>query len=299
MRKKIATLSILALFIISLGTATTISQEDVVVDLEDNRVSAEISVESLTTETFNYQTSHPVEQLQVNINGNNVDCDISELAIGANINCDTPVSENFTVSLNYKTNGLTNSQGSISVFRYSQSIYRPIKEYNFRVILPEGTGIVDQSDATTSVISPESGTAGNMNGRRFYVEWTSQPELGEPVNYRVLYEPLQEEEGNRLILPGSIIALTIVLILSYLVYRRKNIVEKSNKLEELSQDGKLVVEMLQDRGGEMIQKDIVEESDYSKAKISGVVSELVEEEVVSKEKEGRSNKVSLNEEFRS
>ena len=56
--------------------------------------------------------------------------------------------------------------------------------------------------------------------------------------------------------------------------------------------------MLKNSEGEMLQKDIVEQTDYSKAKISGVVKTLVEQEIVTKEKEGRSNKVSLKKEYR-
>ncbi|WP_153549852.1 helix-turn-helix transcriptional regulator [Candidatus Nanohalobium constans] len=285
---------------VSLGAATTISQEDVAVDLRDNNVSVVMKVDTLTTTTFNYQTSHPVDDLRVKINGERVECSNTELAIGTNINCDTSVSENFTVNIDYTTSGLTTSQGDISVFRYSQSIYRPIKNYSFKVILPEGTGLVDQANATTSVVNPETGELGNMNGRRFFVEWNSQPELGEPVNYKVLYEPLQEKEkeDSSLIIPGSVLGLLLIVLISYMVYRRKNAVKTSNQLDELSEDCRLVVEMLQEEGGEMLQKDIVEESEYSKAKISGVVSTLVDEDIVSKEKEGRSNKVSLNNEFR-
>jgi uncharacterized membrane protein len=92
-------------------------------------------------------------------------------------------------------------------------------------------------------------------------------------------------------------AAVLVLVLIYFIYRRKNVVNSTSILEELGEDERLVVEMLRDAEGEMLQKDIVADSEYSKAKISGVVSTLVDEEIVTKEKEGRSNKVSLREKF--
>lgn len=297
--RKTLLLTALTVLIVSIGSATTISNEEVTVDLEDNTVTSKVEIEDLTTETFNYQTSHPVRNLVAEINGQRADCEVTELAVGANINCDTVLTENFTVELTYRTEGLATSQNGVSTFRYSQSIYRPIENYRFKVILPEGTGVVDSEDATTAVIEPSSGELGNMEGRRFFVQWNTSPSLGESEDFRVMFEPLQEPpRENSVILPGSILALALILGITYFVYRRKNSVRNSNILEELGDDEKMVVEMLQEQDGEMLQKDIVEDSEYSKAKISGVVSELVENNIVSKEKEGRSNKVSLMDKFR-
>jgi len=295
--KKICLLIVLAFFTVSTVSATTISSEKVTVDLEENEITAVLDVESLTTETFNYQTSHPVRDLQVKVNGENVGCSVEDLAVGSTINCETDSTENFTVNINYETQGLVSSQDNIDIFRYSQSIYRPVDSYTFRAVLPEGTGVVDQEDATTSVIVPKNGKVGNMNGRRFYVEWTTNPQLGESQNFKVLFEPFQERE-NDVLIPSSIIAAAIIAAIGYFVYKRKNKVNATNTLEELGEDEQMVVKMLQESESEMLQKNVVDQSNYSKAKISGVVSTLVEKDIVRKEKEGRSNKVSLREKFR-
>ncbi|MEF8847451.1 MAG: MarR family transcriptional regulator, partial [Candidatus Paceibacterota bacterium] len=70
-------------------------------------------------------------------------------------------------------------------------------------------------------------------------------------------------------------------------------------LEEVDSDQEMVINMLKENEGRMLQKDIVDKSDYSKAKISGVVKELEEKDIISKEKEGRSNKVVLKDKFNS
>ena len=296
MRKKVL-LTFLGLLLVSTATATTITNEEVTVDLENSSVNVQMDVETLTTETFNYQTSHPVRNLEMEIDGEEADCEVEQLAVGATINCETSKVNNFIVNMVYETDNLVDSQERINVFRYSQSIYRPIGNYSFKVILPEGTGVVDQENATTDVIVPDNGEVGNMGGRRFFVEWNTQPSLGETQSFRVLYEPFEETPGGQILIPGSVAAAVLVLALTYFIYRRKNAVNSSSILEELGEDERLVVEMLQDAEGEMLQKDIVADSDYSKAKISGVVSTLVDEEIVTKEKEGRSNKVSLREKF--
>jgi len=54
---------------------------------------------------------------------------------------------------------------------------------------------------------------------------------------------------------------------------------------------------LKDENGSMLQKDIVNESEYSKAKISGVVSSLDEKGLITKKKEGRSNRIKIKDNF--
>jgi uncharacterized membrane protein len=295
MRKKALVLGLMAIFLSLNISATTISQEEVIVDLEDSSVTVEMEIEDLTTETFNHQTTHPVENLKAYFNDESKDCTVNELAVGAEINCDADLRENFSVRLEYKASGLVSSRNRINTFSYSQPIYRPVRNYSFRVLLPEGTGLVEHSNTTTPVIQPEDGETGNMNGRRFYVKWESQPELGNPERFQVLYENLEENQFSKTL--PAILGLLLFIGLGYVVYRRKGEVQASNILEELDSDEEMVLELLRGNEGSMLQKDIVEESDYSKAKISGVVKGLVEKEIVSKEKEGRSNKVSLEERF--
>lgn len=285
----------LALLLVSAASATTISQEKITIDLEKNSVQTDIHVEDLTTESFNYQTAHPVQGLQVWFNGKEKNCAVNELAFGTEIDCKTDLKQNFDVRISYKTSGLVTSQNRVQKFSYSQSIYRPIRNYSLKVILPEGAGLVDSSNVTTPVINPSGAELGNMDGRRFYVEWTTQPDLGT-AQFQLMFESFEEESGESI--TPALLAFAVIAGIILFVYRRKNKVEASSILSEISSDEKMVVELLQKNGGEMLQKDIVNQSDYSKAKISGVIGELEENKIISKEKEGRSNKVFLKEKFR-
>jgi uncharacterized membrane protein len=295
MRTKILAAGLMAILLASTTSATTISDEKVTVDLEDSHVTVEMDIEDLTTETFNYQTTHSVEGLEAYFNGNSSSCNVNDLTVGAEITCDTDLKNNFSVRLEYTTSGLVNTQNEVQIFSYSQPIYRPIDNYTFRVLLPEGTGLVDQSNTTTSVIQPENGRTGNLGGRRFFVEWKSNPELGEPQRFQVVYETLEDDTSSDLI--PAILGILLLAGIAYVVYRRKGEVQASSVLDELSEDQEKVVELLRENEGEILQKDIVEESEYSKAKISGVVKELEEKDIISKEKEGRSNLVKLKNKF--
>jgi hypothetical protein len=62
---------------------------------------------------------------------------------------------------------------------------------------------------------------------------------------------------------------------------------------ELLSDEERVVNLLEDNGGRMKQVDIVEETDWSKSKVSMLLSDMEDEEHISKLRVGRENIVSL------
>jgi hypothetical protein len=62
---------------------------------------------------------------------------------------------------------------------------------------------------------------------------------------------------------------------------------------ELLSDEERVMDLLEDNGGRMKQVDIVEETDWSKSKVSMVLSEMEDDEQLSKLRVGRENIVSL------
>jgi uncharacterized membrane protein len=163
-----------------------------------------------------------------------------------------------------------------------------------RVLLPEGSGLVEQSNLTTPVVQPEDGEQGSLGGRRFYVEWKRNPSLDTNLRFQASYENLETTTPS--ILPFIAAAFLIAMVAAVVLKRMREVGRK--QLEELDSDEKMVVDMLKQEGGDMLQKDIVEETDYSKAKISGVIGGLEEKDVVSKEKDGRSNRVTLNQKFK-
>ncbi len=283
-------LSLLAclLVLVSLASATNIESEYVEFDLQDNSVEKEVEVGELTSSRFTYITNHPVDNLRVDIEGEEANCFFEELSLGGEISCETEYYSNFTANIHYTTSGLTTNRNNANIFRYSQNIYRPTDNYTFRAVLPEGTGVIDQENDTTPVIDPEFGEIGS-EGRRIHVEWNQDPELGETIAFEVAYEELGNGFRNAVILLATIILLA-GFARAYL--KRKTESEEKKVKDQLTEDQRHIVEMLEEDGS-MLQKDIVEESEYSKAKISGLVSELEELELVSKEKEGRSNRVSL------
>lgn len=295
--KKLLGLFIAAFLVASAG-ATTIQDEDVTIDLTESSVTVDIFVAKLTSSEFSYIASNRINRLNARVNGKEVDCDITQLQVGSEIKCPSDVKNNFTVFLNYTAEGTVSTIDNARIFRYSHSVYRPTRNYHLKVLLPRGAGIVDQQNVSTPVVSPENAEIGS-NGRQILVEWEEKPELGDNLQFQVVYEEFSEPQGPDLYRIGLVATgLLMIGAISFLVFRylsRENI---ENVYDELSGDEIDVIEMLVENDGSMLQKDIVSESDYSKAKISGVVSDLVDKEVVAKHKEGRSNMLSISKKYR-
>lgn len=269
-------------------SATNVVSDDVVVDLENNQVNTVTEVEDSTSSIFTYITSYPVEDIEAYIEEDELDCQIQPLQIGSEISCDVSEYENFTIEMEFTGSGFTSQENEHSVFRYTQPIYRPTDRYSLRVILPEGSGIVGNSQGS---IQPSDGETGST-GRRIFVEWETEPGLGENLNFEITYEGMSGELGISQIIAVIFIAL-VGATAGWIGYRdisRENI---SKHYSDLEDDEVEIIELIRKSGGEMLQKDLVDQSDYSKAKISTLVSNLVEKELIVKEKQGRSNKVSI------
>ncbi len=286
---------VLLILLVSSAAATSIESETVTVDLADSTAEVEVDVNELSQTAFTYITVYPKDNVHVEIDGEQYDCDIRKLSVGSEIRCPTDKREDFTVNLEFSLENIVNSQEDAEMFQYTYSVYRPTNEYNFRVILPSGAEIIDENNLTTPTISPDDYNMDTEDGR-IYLEWSTDPGLGETLDYRVAFNDtsLTLEYLNYL-LP----LVTLGLIIGILHFYRKD--SDAERVEEvygeLKQDQVEILELIKINDGRMLQKDIVSQSSYSKAKISGVVSELEEKGIINKTKEGRSNQIKLSEEF--
>lgn len=285
MRRKIA-LAFLVLLMISTAGATSIDHEEVIIDLSNNNVEVNAEITSITTSTFSYVTSVPVRDVEGSLNGEPIDCNVSEFQIGSDIQCEAPEKENVSLELDFTATNLVESRNGYNIFQYSHSVYRPTDRYEMTVILPENSDIVDNSNRTEETVIPETGHIGETDGRTS-VTWDRQPQLGEILSFQTIYQVENEDNSTSPIL--MLLALLAILGVAYLIVR----ISSTGEIVDLESDEEEVVDIIRNNGGEMLQKDVVSESEYSKAKISGVVSSLVDKEVVTKEKEGRSNKLVL------
>lgn len=288
----------LILLISSLASATTVTEERVDIDLQESRVHVELHVEELTSTHLTYFTTYSVDDVTVMADGEELNCEVGSTSIESEISCDINKTEDFDAKFNFSADDLVSDENNRKVFEYTQDFIRPTQNYTLSVTLPQGDILVDEANVTRPVLSPSNADI-STNGQRIKITWNKKPDLGETTTFRLLYEPAQEQEnGDNL---GLAIAVIILLsigaaaVLGARQYLKKSV---EDEYSELSEDEIDLIELLRENEGSMLQKDIVQSMDYSKAKVSGIVKDLVEKEILEKEKEGRSNQLSISKKYR-
>lgn len=295
MKKFVFVLALVAF--VSTVSATAIAQEDVTIDLSNSEVDVRLDIDELTSESLTYVVSYPVYDLESRINGEQVECDVRDLQIGSEIQCPTDISTNFTASFDFRTSGITSSRENVDFFQFTRVFRVPTDHYRLKVVLPENSVIVNDENLSQPAFSPSYGETGS-DGQRIFVIWETDPALGgEPISFSVFYNDSSSDDSLiRYIGIGLLIILLSILGLA--VWKRISSQNISEVYSELTEDQREVVDLLIENEGSMLQKDVVDESEYSKAKVSGVVSELVDQGIIQKEKEGRSNKLRISGRFR-
>lgn len=291
---KIIFLAVITLVLASTASANSIIEEDVRIDVAESQIDARIEVAEITANAFTYITTTEVNDVQASIDGEPVECTTRAVALGSEIRCDTNKSENFTVEMSYSTELDIEEQINQRIFRHQHPIYRPTDKYSLEVLLPEGTALA-QGENISQIISPLEADIETVDGRQISITWSKNPSLGETMTFYIIYEDFKPSEG-----PAPINLTEILLLLTGLAVigfsgwylrRRFNSEKIKLPLPDLDEEEQEVLEILMDNDGEYLQKDVVNELDYSKAKVSGIVSDLVEKEILEKTKDGRSNKL--------
>jgi uncharacterized membrane protein len=171
----------------------------------------------------------------------------------------------------------------------THSLLANVKKFNFSITLPPGYGISGQS------VSPHPGNF-ISDGRHVILEWDLSdpipPELRE-FDAIVLYENLLGEKRPFLEGKGTYIYLIIiagVLIGSVKLAKQFKKKQTNEKIDILKDDEQTIMRLILDTDG-IDQREIQRETDFSKTKVSKILSELEKRGVIRKEQVGRRNKI--------
>ncbi len=243
--------------------------------------------------------SHEPENIRGVDSQGEIDCQY-RTTFGSEIVCEpNPGAKkgNYSVTIRYTTPNPSLAEGDYEVLNYLHRILVPTEQYTLEVILPEGYGIVDTEDVRSIV--PPNGETGS-EGRRIFVTWTrTDMSLGDTLNFQVRYQELNVFEN---VFPDNIAtvialgAIFLAIIVSFFLKRRKGQDTIAAVFPVLKTDEKEVLKFIIEEGEECEQRDLVDNLDYSKAKISRLVKDLEERHLIEKIKEGRKNRLTLQKE---
>lgn len=277
------------------ASATQVSLHSVKIDILPDGVShinAEIKYADLTTSRISYLVFARIANLAARDPSGPLSCSLARQSYGTEISC-TPSNatmKNQSVELSFDAYQIVSPSGTASLLSYNYAVSDPTDMLRVEAVLPEATGIVASSGFES--VFP-AGYALGSTGRRTTVSWDIQkPDLGKTYAFNVNYEPISAYAIN---LNYGLIAIIGVLAILVLFFRlRVPAFVVKTVMSVLKPDEKKVIDAITEKGGQCKQRDIVRSTDFSKAKVSRIISDLEARGIIQKIRTGRTNKIQVS-----
>ncbi len=300
-------IAIVSLFFVSAVSATDISSHKVYLEIDEpSRDSpvysiVEINYTELTSNDIYYLVFNEIYGFQAWDDYGVLQCSLNRTIIGSEIICkpNTDNKTDYNVTFSYYIKELQSEISEAYLVNYIYSFTDPTERFILDVSLPEGMGIIEKSERL-SPLYPVDAHVGT-DGRRITVEWdVPKPMLGSTKSFTLIYEDMGSFEflltTQMYLIGGIVIVLLAVLLL--LVYFRHRRGDKSDMvLSLLRSSEKKVLDIIIASGGECIQRQIVKDTGYSKAKVSRIIYDLSERDIIEKIQQGRTNIIKIKDEI--
>jgi len=218
-----------------------------------------------------------------------IECSVSK-KLGTTILCENIDAKKIVYK--FKTLDLITNMQDLFIFKYRFSVTQLTDKFSLVVRLPFGTAVVEKGRIEGTGLrrfEPPWGREGS-DGRIIYLEWIeNDPKLGETFDASAVYEDIIVIDQSMMIYVIGLIALVIIISIIYFVKFRRNIedifpllTENERKVMEIIHKDKIVD-----------QRRIVKDTDFSKAKVSRVIHDLIKRGLIEKKQKGRTNIIKL------
>ncbi|MBI4182315.1 MAG: hypothetical protein HY520_05100 [Candidatus Aenigmarchaeota archaeon] len=261
--------------------------------IEDN-VEDNLQVRHVITLRFaepvpqlDYQVNFPVANLTVRATFDQADCAQQGSAISCNLGGITQ--ERNQLILSYDTAGSIREQAGKLVYAPSYSFLPTNK--SFVIIRLPPTATLSEDVANRS-FSPSSGGI-LSDGKRIMVFWEMRDLPQGAQQFSVSFSLPPKLPDTPLLV--TLALLVVIVMVGVVVYGRRRRQEHEDAVSSvLNPDETALVEILKRGEGRALQKTLVKESGFSKAKVSRLVKDLRERGVVEVEPvSGRENRILL------
>ncbi len=196
------------------------------------------------------------------------------------------------IQLTFETKENIAKNGEIYTFSSVYIVDVPVERAFAIVYLPETATL--KTNVSNESFSPRYGRV-LSDGKHIMVYWERENiKGGDDLEFSITY--IMPLAAGSLYDVAIIVILAVILVVVIAVgYVRRLHRQSSVKvvMPLLKGDERVIVDILRERKGEAIQRALVRESDFSKAKVSRLVANLKERGIVDVEHLGRTNRVKL------
>lgn len=212
-------------------------------------------------------------KLNTNIVNNKLTINFEELEKGKSI----------FFKITYFTDESITFANSNSLFSYAFMPHSRIKDFRFTVFLPLKATIITKNGI--SLISPEGEIT--SDGERIVLKYKTSLEKEEEFSSFVAYRLERDYRNYFLFVFGIIFG---GLLTWYLLSRKNKKIIKKKTTEMLEEDEQYVYDFVYEKDG-IMQTEIIEKTNFSKAKVSKILRNLEKKRIIRKEPYKKTNKV--------
>jgi uncharacterized membrane protein len=243
-----------------------------------------------------YRTSLPASNLKTGGTFGPVACNTEPEGMGGLITCSLSgiSADKNTLSLDFTMKGAANYSYGRYYFGEGFAVSLPADKFFSLVKLPESATLAVSPPENS--YSPSSGTT-ITDGKSIMVIWEGgNISANSMLDFRVEYNlPPIRGSVTRYILIGAGVMVLVVVAIALLYIRRASRINKGRVIASvLNSDEKRVVDIVAAGGDNALQKQVVRESGFSKAKVSRLVKSLSGRGIIKVEPvSGRENRLLL------
>lgn len=230
-----------------------------------------------------------IENFELFLNDAPVLCDVSYTVGGSVADCnmsDVLAGRNY-IAVSYESAYPFFDLGNMKMFSDSFDFGSTVESFKLSIKLPFGYVLPDMSEY---FVTPEAATI-YSNGRRHILFWEAQNVSSFEVS--VIMEPSSDSRSPAFYAVIVIIALFLALIVWHYVRRRNRVKTKEIVYSHLLEGEIAVVDALEANMGVLKQKELQAITSFSKAKLSRIISNLENRDIVNKKPFGNSNRIFL------
>ena len=248
-------------------------------------------------EHLDYNLDFRILNMSVKTSSGSSRCTFENSGSGSLISCDfyDLVQGDSDIELEFWTRDGIKRKDEGYEFRNSFPVTMPIKRLFSTVTLPPN-GLLSEDIVNQSYFPPNGKVI--TDGKHIIVTWEKKDLLpADSLSFSVSFEVLGTGGVMWDLSVMAMISIVVIAMIGIAVYMRRGSApaEQAVKvLPLLNKDEKSIVDILAKHEGSVRQREIVKESDFSKAKVSRLIKNLSERGVVETEPiSGRENKVIL------
>ncbi|HLC77456.1 MAG TPA: hypothetical protein VJH04_04605 [archaeon] len=285
-------LAVAFLFLITAANAALVTWDaDISINDDGGTEWAVVLTYNETVSSSDYFVPARATDIEVLADNATVNCDVTQ-DIGTSIVCKADARE-FIYRFHVKN--LVSTIGEIQyirVFRYTFSATQFVERVHVIVKFPLGAALVEEGKLQGTglrTFEPDFGREGS-DGRRISISWTfDKPGLGQSISVSAIYELLGFDTFTIFFIVLAFVIVAFVLVVLF-VFKKRGI---RDILPVLTDGERKVMEIILRENGEVDQRVLVKETDFSKAKVSRVISDLMSRGLVEKVSKGRKNLIKL------